>query len=601
MRFRHVFVPPSYVACPLSRNVSHWDTLLIGDGDREFIINGLSCGFRIVDNVEVIKEVYCTNYKSATTGPIRDEVEKQILEEIAKGNYVVSSQKPPIVSSLGAIIKSSGKVRLIHDCSRPAGLSVNCYAQAFHFKYTTLDKAVSLIPQNGYMAKIDLSSAYRSVPIHPDCFKFTGLSWNFDNAKCATFLVDTRLPFGASTAPGIFQRLSDSITRYMSRSGYNVISYLDDFLIIDAHEDKCQRAFALLLNILQQLGFSINWQKVVKPSQLITFLGVEINSVTESLSLPIEKLNELKSELCLWKVKKKATKKELQQLIGKLNWAARVIRGGRTFLRRIIDIMCTLKRPNHHARLCNSAKEDILWWAKFIGAFNGTAFFIDEDAVPSCAFATDACLAGGGASFYQDWFYCNWAIDMQHIADYHINLKELYTVFLSAKRWAHYWVNKHIVVYTDNTTTMYMINKGTSRNQVAMSWLRELFWLSACFNFHLTARYVPGKYNILSDAISRLDQLAISQWMGILNDYGLNLSNIFSHISAHTFSFLQGLDVPNGRHCKQNVVDIGKLRMLNQLRTPIHPCGIATSDSVCTMVEPLYPPPKPPFNTIWCS
>ena len=65
--------------------------------------------------------------------------------------------------------------------------------------------------------------------------------------------------------------------------------------------------------------------------------------------------------LSVWLKKKKAMKQELQQLIGKLNWAARVVRGGRKFLRRLIDLMCTLKRKHYHVRLSAEARADITW------------------------------------------------------------------------------------------------------------------------------------------------------------------------------------------------------------------------------------------------
>lgn len=38
-----------------------------------------------------------------------------------------------------------------------------------------------------------------------------------------------------------------------------------------------------------------------------------------------------------------------------------------------------------------------------------------------------------------------------------------------------------------------------------MSWLRELFWLSATKGFRLTARHVEGKVNVMADALSRFD------------------------------------------------------------------------------------------------
>ena len=55
---------------------------------------------------------------------------------------------------------------------------------------------------------------------------------------------------------------------------------------------------------------------------------------------------------------------------------------------------------------------------------------------------------------------------------------------------------------TDNTTTLSAINKGTSSNQLAMQWLRQLFWLSATCNFRVTSRYIPTVANTLADAIS---------------------------------------------------------------------------------------------------
>ena len=56
-----------------------------------------------------------------------------------------------------------------------------------------------------------------------------------------------------------------------------------------------------------------------------------------------------------WSVKKRATKKELQKLVGKLNWCARVMVGGRTFLRNLINLMIILKQNHHHVRLSASA------------------------------------------------------------------------------------------------------------------------------------------------------------------------------------------------------------------------------------------------------
>ncbi len=76
--------------------------------------------------------------------------------------------QPSVVSALGAIPKSSGGVRLIHDCSKPVGEAVNDYAIREEFKYKTLQDAISMISPGDYLAKVDLHSAYRSVCVRQE-------------------------------------------------------------------------------------------------------------------------------------------------------------------------------------------------------------------------------------------------------------------------------------------------------------------------------------------------------------------------------------------------------------------------------------------------
>ena len=255
-----------------------------------------------------------------------------------------------------------------------------------------------------------------------------------------------------------------------------------------------------------------------------------------TLSLPEAKLSKLKACILTWQTKRKATKKELKSLIGRLNWASRVVRGGRTFLRRLIDLMCGVKKPHHHIRLSVSSMADLAWWGTFMESFNGVVQFIASDPLPVSMFSTDACGTGGAAVYNSDWLYCNWVIDDPQISELHINLKELYTVLLSARRWACDWRNKHIVIWTDSQVTMFNINKGSSRNKCAMYWLRELFWLSAYFNFFITSRHIAGKDNWLSDYISRLQEH--SDWRDKIVQAGLDI-NLPLHMSNQCFYFLQ--------------------------------------------------------------
>ena len=222
------------------------------------------------------------------------------------------------------------------------------------------------------------------------------------------------------------------------------------------------------------------------------------------LSLPDSKLCELRELLSVSMAKQSITKRELQTLVGKLNFAARVVFGGRTFLRRMIDTVNSLRRPHHHIRPTAALKADLAWWAEFLSVFNGTCFFVESEPIDSDEFSTDACPLGAGGFLHGDWFYLNWAADCPVLAGAHINLQETYTVLVALRRWKQELSGKWLTVRTDNTTTVSVINKGTSRNTQTMCWLREIFWLSALNNFRLTARYISTSENTVADALSRL-------------------------------------------------------------------------------------------------
>ena len=87
-----------------------------------------------------------------------------------------------------------------------------------------------------------------------------------------SYFVDTRLPFGGRSAPGIFHRLTQAVRRMMERRGFLVIVYLDDFLVVGATKEECQQGYDTLCNLLTNLGFQLSPNKFVPPTQELVFL-----------------------------------------------------------------------------------------------------------------------------------------------------------------------------------------------------------------------------------------------------------------------------------------------------------------------------------------
>jgi hypothetical protein len=250
-------------------------------------------------------------------------------------------------------------VRLIHDFSRPDG-GVNKLVEDSSVTYSTIDQAVHEIGPGFFLAKCDLKTAYRSIPLHKNVFRLTGLQWTFDDELEPTYMYDARLPFGAAKSCKIFSAISDAVTCIMRNKGHIVLSYIDHFLCIGKDESTCQNSLNVLLELIEKLGLAVNHKKTENAAAVMTFLGVSLDCVNRTMSLPAEKLKELTIQLRLWKFKVKCTKKELQSFVGRLNWCARVVRGGRTFMCCLINLITRVKSSHHHIRLTKEAKGDIL-------------------------------------------------------------------------------------------------------------------------------------------------------------------------------------------------------------------------------------------------
>ena len=73
--------------------------------------------------------------------------------------------------------------------------------------------------------KVDISRAFRHVPIDPGDLDLLGLHWE-------GYFLDQFLPFGFKHGSSIFQHLSDGIRYIMNLEGHQIWNYIDDFLCV---------------------------------------------------------------------------------------------------------------------------------------------------------------------------------------------------------------------------------------------------------------------------------------------------------------------------------------------------------------------------------
>ena len=96
------------------------------------------------------------------------------------------------------------------DMSSPEGGSVNdgIPEELCSLSYVGIKDAARAILDRGrgaMMAKVDVKSAYRNIPVHPEDRWMMGMKWE------GALFVDTCLPFGLRSAPKIFTAIADAV------------------------------------------------------------------------------------------------------------------------------------------------------------------------------------------------------------------------------------------------------------------------------------------------------------------------------------------------------------------------------------------------------
>ena len=491
----------------------YWKVGLADHPDQKFaalIVRGLERGFRIgFADSSVTLKASKRNLISAMEHP--DVVSNYIAKELDQRRVArVGSVADPVcggihLSPLGAIPKKSRKDqwRLIMDLSAPQGHSVNegISKELCTCHYTSVDQAAEQIVRWGkgtLMAKMDIKQAYRNIPIAAEDRHLLGFQWN------GNIFIDKVLPFGLRSAPFIFTAVADALTWIMTSQGVTwAVHYIDDFLTLGRpHSEECQNNKELMESICTLAGLPLEPEKSQGPTTRLTFLGIEMDSEEGVLRLPPDKLRALREALQAWRGKKACRKRDLLSLIGSLSHACKVVRAGRAFLRRLIDLSASAKELDHFIRLNQEARSDIEWWASFVEPWNGISLINSVTTVqPQITVTSDASGSWGCGAFWGTrWFQMEW--DGLLFAA-HIAIKEMVPVVIASAIWGREWEGKSIRILSDNAAVVAAINNNTSRVKEIAHLLRCLAFVVAQWQCHLSAAHIPGAHNTVADAISR--------------------------------------------------------------------------------------------------
>ena len=186
-------------------------------------------------------------------------------------------------------------------------------------------------------------------------------------------------------------------------------------------------------------------------------------------------------------------RRDIESLVGLLNHACKVVRAGRSFLRRMLDLL-DLRPPSAQGRgatpirLNIEFQVDLAWWQCFVKDWNGVSFLPTPSSLPEHTMASDASGQWGcGAWFSNLWFQLPWA---ETTDGYPITVKELLPILIAGAVWDHTWSGHRVQCLCDNQAVVACLKSRTSRHRGLRHLLRNLVYIETHFSFHLCPQYI---------------------------------------------------------------------------------------------------------------
>ncbi|XP_029466048.1 uncharacterized protein LOC115095888 isoform X2 [Rhinatrema bivittatum] len=278
------------------------------------------------------------------------------------------------------------------------------------------------------------------------------------------------------------------------------------FFVGPAKSNLCQRLLDVFLQVAAAFGVPIASNKTEGPVPRLIFLGIELDSEALESRLPEEKVMRLKGLVQRVRRASKVTLRQMQALIGALNFACRVIPMGRAFIRRLSSTTVGLRASHHYIRVTRRVKDKLGVWEVFLKSFNGVCIMQGAE-VSNWDIELFSDAAGGlgfGVYFQGNWCAERWPEEWRDEGLIkNINFLELFPIVVALSIWGKKLVNKKVLLWCDNLGVVQVINRQSAKCPRVSELLRELVFLCLKCNVTIRARHVPGEHNVIADALSR--------------------------------------------------------------------------------------------------
>ena len=419
---------------------------------------------------------FCLYAPRRVPHPLLPKVKEEL--DAMQQSGVISPVKEPTewCSGLVVVPKPSGKVRLCVDLTR-----LNTAVRREVHPMTSVDESLAKLGGSTIFSKLDANSGFYQIPLDPESALLTTFVTPFGRFRF------NRLPFGISSAPEIFQRTMSEILEGLP----GVICHMDDILVHAAQQEEHDERLRAVLTRLCTAGLTLSVEKCAFSQKSITFLGHVISD--EGIQADPRKTT------AITKFPAPTNVTELQRFFGMVNQLAK-------FVPSLTDTNAPLRQL---------LKSDTQWtWGPEQQlAFDGIKAKISSPEVLAhyvptreTIIAADASRSGLGAVLLQvqptgdrrPVCYASRTLTSAE-KNYAVNELEALAITWASEKFSDYVLGLNYTVETDHKPLVPLL----STTELCKMPPRIQRFRLRLMRFTPTIRHVPGKQQIVADALSR--------------------------------------------------------------------------------------------------
>ena len=293
--------------------------------------------------------------------------------------------------------------------------------------------------------------------------------------------------------------------RILRALGVTRVSMLiDDLLIAAETEEECQRCLEIAIQLFTALGFETNMDKCHAPVRALDYVGIVIADSGE-LRIEQSRLERYGAHLQSALFSGQLKREDLATLLGKLSWAALILRGARAHMRRMWDLLAAHPEGfEGNIPLTAGFCADAGWWITHIRGrqLAGSLIWLYGTRHDVVTIKTD----GSGSS---RWCFVSPTADGTHHlvhgrnrgrdAEIHVPFIELSAVHECCCAHAREWSGRLVRFGIDAASMADVLNTHTSSDPDLMRLIRFIAALQTDFRFDIVGVHVTRSANRLAD------------------------------------------------------------------------------------------------------